>query len=173
MNLKDELEKLSKEEMISYINVLHKFFWNIQGNWMQFMSERYGTEAAREGDTHVFGRNGEVQGWLLKKLFGMQGDLRDLARALIFSTMLSNVEYEISEISDTHIRAKVTKCHMQLGRREAGLPELPCKSAGVAALGRFGRAVNQELDLLCLVCPPDDHPDNLWCEWEWRLRTEK
>jgi hypothetical protein len=156
--------------MVAYIDVLHKFFWNIQGNWMQYISERYGTEAAREGDTHVFGRNGEVQGWLLKKLFNLQGDIQDLKKALIFSTLLSNVEYEISEVSNKHIRARVTTCHMQVARRKSGLPELPCKSAGVEALGRFGRAINSNLKLRCITCPPDDHPDDLWCEWLWEIK---
>ncbi|MFZ5632863.1 MAG: DUF6125 family protein [Bacillota bacterium] len=170
LSLKNELEKMSREEMIKYIDELHKFFWNIQGNWMQFVSEKYGTEAAREGDTRVFGRNGEVQGWLLKKLFGLGESMEDLGKALVFSTMLSNVEYEISEVSDRHIRARVTKCHMQLGRRKSGLPELPCKEAGLAALGRFGRAVNPDLEIECIVCPPDEHPEDLWCEWEWRIK---
>jgi len=169
MNLKEELEKMNKKEIMGYIDVLHKIFWNIQGNWMQYVSEKYGTEAAKAGDMHVFGRNGEVQAWLLKKLFGLQGTVADLGRALIFSTMLSNVEYEVSEVSQTHLRAKVTRCHMQLGRRKSGLPELPCKEAGLAALGRFGRAINSDLAIHCLVCPPDEHPEDLWCEWEWRI----
>lgn len=168
--LMDQLSGMSREELAGYIEVLHKFFWNIQGNWMQYISERYGTEAAKEGDAHVFGRNGEVQGWLLKKLFNLQGDMNDVGKALIFSTLLSNVEYEVSEVSDGHLRARVTVCHMQLGRRKAGLPELPCKAAGVAALGRFGRAVNPSLDLECVICPPDDHPEDLWCEWVWRVK---
>lgn len=168
---KDELLKMPQEQLAGYVEVLHKFFWNIQGNWMQHVSERYGTGAAKEGDTIVFGRNGEVQGWLLKKLFSLSDDMEDFRKALFFSTLLSNVEYRVTEVSGVHLRARVTKCHMQLNRRKAGLPELPCKESGMAALGRFGRAVNPALDMRCIVCPPDEHPDDLWCEWEWRLVT--
>ena len=30
--------------------------------------------------------------------------------------------------------------------------------------------INPNIEVLCNVCPLDTHPDDLWCEWEFRLR---
>ncbi|WP_369730633.1 DUF6125 family protein [Anaeromyxobacter sp. Fw109-5] len=33
----------------------------------------------------------------------------------------------------------------------------------------FARTVDPRIRTRCLACPPDDHPDELWCAWEFTI----
>jgi hypothetical protein len=47
--------------------------------------------------------------------------------------------------------------------------ELACKPAGIAISEAAARALNPACQVRCLVCPPDAHPRDVWCEWEFEL----
>ncbi|MBW1672167.1 MAG: hypothetical protein JRJ45_00725 [Deltaproteobacteria bacterium] len=164
-----EIGKLSKESLIRYADFMAYNWWNIQGNWMMQMSERYGTEIATEFDTLVWDRNARVQAWKLKALFDLEGDMQGLVKAISLSTVFSNVEFEFPEIDDKRSRILVSKCTMQLNRIKAGLPELPCKEPGIVCVEGFASAYNPNIKTTCLLCPPDEHSDNEWCHWLFEL----
>jgi hypothetical protein len=125
ISYKGELQKLTKAKIIDYCDVMASNWWNLQNNWMLNISKDYGSETAAKYDALVFGRNAEVQAWRLKKLFNLGDGIDDLIKAIGLSTLLANVDYDISEVSATHCRIRVTSCSMQLARRKVGLPELP------------------------------------------------
>jgi hypothetical protein len=29
--------------------------------------------------------------------------------------------------------------------------------------------INPAAKVKCLVCPPDEHPEDVWCEWEFEI----
>lgn len=163
------LKELSREELIAQVEFLADSWWNLQGNWMQNVSERFGSETAAELDGIVFGRAGEVQAKRLKKIYNLGDDIEALAKAINLSTLLSNVEFEYIQIDKKHCRLRITKCNMQLGRLASGLSELPCKVPGTAANARFASAINPRIRTTCIVCPPDSHPEDIWCEWQFDL----
>jgi hypothetical protein len=37
----------------------------------------------------------------------------------------------------------------------------------------FARAVDPRIQTRCIVCPPDDHPDDVWCAWEFSIPREE
>lgn len=170
---RDELAKLIKElgkdQIIDYCEMMVKNWWNLQNNWMLNISKDYGSEIAAKYDAAVFGRQAEVQAYRLKKMFNLSDDMPSFIKAMCLSTLFANVDYEITEITDKHCRLSVTSCSMQLNRRKVGLPELPCKIAGIEANGRFARAMNPKFKMVCALCPPDKHTDDLWCEWIFDL----
>ena len=168
-HFKGEVTKLSKEELIRYVDFQAYNWWNIQGNWMQQMSERYGTETATEFDSLVWDRNAKVQAWKLKELFDLKGDMKGFVKAISLSTVFSNVEFEFPELEENRVRLLVTKCTMQLNRRKADLPELPCKEPGILAVEGFASAYNPKIKTSCLLCPPDEHSENEWCHWLFEL----
>jgi len=169
VSYRDELNKLSKEQLIEYCDMMASNWWNLQNNWMFNISKKYGSEIAAEFDAMVFGRQAEVQAWRIKKLLNLGEDMQSLVKAVNLSTLLTNVGYEYVSIDDKHCRLRVTSCSMQLARRKAGLPELPCKIAGMESNSRFAKAMNSKVETTCIVCPPDKHPEDLWCEWQFDL----
>jgi hypothetical protein len=71
---------------------------------------------------------------------------------------------------DTAILRNV-KCRVQNTRINKNLNEFGCKPVRWGFLKAFANEFNPNIEVLCNVCPPDDHPDDLWCEWEFRIRN--
>lgn len=164
-----EVKKLTDESLIRYADFMAYNWWNVQGNWMQLISERHGTEVAAEYDTAIWNRNAKVQAWKLKKLFDFDGSMEHFVKAISLSTVFSNVEFEFEEIAQQRARLIVTKCTMQINRLKGNLPELPCKVPGIAAVEGFTTAYNPDIKTTCISCPPDEHPPDEWCHWLFEL----
>jgi hypothetical protein len=163
------LSALSREQLLELIDVQQKNWWNLQNNWMAYIDREYGMDAAVAGDAHCFPANARVQMFRLKKLLGLGDDLDSLSKAMVLSTIWANGTYEVSRVGDRSLRIRVTDCHQQVRRIEEGVGELACKRAGIAIAEAGARAINPECVVRCLVCPPDPHPDDVWCEWEFEL----
>ncbi len=161
------LSKCSKEQLLEFIDMQQRNWWNLQNNWMAYMDREYGQEAAVKGDSHCFPANAKVQMYRLKKMLGLGDDLRSLRDAMVLSTIWANGDYEVREIDRQHFRIKVTNCYQQVRRLEEGLAELACKPAGIAICEAAVEVINPAAAVRCLVCPPDDHPADVWCEWEF------
>ena len=164
-----EARELSDEMLFRYADFVASNWWNLQGNWMQLISTRHGTELATEYDTVVWDRNSKVQAWKLKKLFELDGSLEHFVKAISLSTVFSNVEFEFEQPTKKKVGLLVTKCTMQLNRLKGNLPQLPCKVPGIAAVEGFATAYNPKIKTTCLLCPPDDHPPDEWCRWLFEL----
>jgi len=163
------LSTLSREALLELIDIQQKTWWNLQNHWMAYMNTEYGMEAAVKGDCHCFAANARVQVFRLKKLLGLEPDLDALMKTMVLSTIWANGEYDIWKIDDTTFRIKVTTCHQQVRRLEEGMGELACKPAGIAICEAAVQAITPACRVRCLVCPPDQHPRDVWCEWEFEL----
>jgi hypothetical protein len=102
-------------------------------------------------------------------LFDLKDDLQALMDVQVLSTIWANADYEITEIDDQKFNLKVTTCHQQVRRLEDGLGEIPCRPAGIAICEAAAAAINPRATVKCLVCPPDEHAEDVWCEWEFVL----
>jgi len=163
------LSKLSKNELLDFIDLLQKNWWTLQNNYILYINNKYGEDAAVEADGHVFSASAKAQMHRLRKMFGLKDDVQSLMDAMILSTIWANGDYDVSRVDEHKFRLKVTKCHQQLRRLEEGLGELPCKAAGLAICDVASAVINTAFKTECLVCPPDEHSDDVWCEWEFQL----
>ena len=166
----ERLSKFSKEGLLDYIDLVQRNFWNLQNNWMMYMNNEYGQEAAVKGDSHCFGANSRVQVYRLRKMFDLKDDVQALEDAMILSTIWVNCDYDMWRPAENKLRLKVTKCYQQVRRLEDGVGELACKQAGIDVCRIAAEVVNPKFEAKCIVCPPDEHPDDVWCEWEWELK---
>ena len=165
----DILSKLSKEQLLSFVDTLQKNWWNLQNNWMAYVNREYGEEAAVKADSHCFGASAKVQVHRFKGMFGLKDDLPSMMDALALSTIFANGEYEMRTVDEDRFRIRVTKCYQQARRVEEGLGELACKPAGMAICEAAASVINPAIRVTCLVCPPEAHPADVWCEWEFEL----
>jgi len=53
------------------------------------------------------------------------------------------------------------------GRRLVGA------GVGIVEYAEFAKAVDPRIRTRCIACPPDDHPDDLWCAWEFTVGREE
>ena len=165
----EKLLKLSKNELLEYIDMLQKNWWNLQNNYILYINNEYGEEAAVKADAHCFPANARVQMYRLRKMFGLKDDLQSLMDAMALSTIWANADYDILKLDKEKFRIKVTNCHQQVRRLEDGLGEIACKPAGIAICEAAARVINPTTRVTCLVCPPDEHPEDVWCEWEFEI----
>ncbi len=163
------LSKLSKTELLDYIDMFQKNWWNLQNNYMLYINTEYGEEAAVKADGTCFTANAKVQMYRLRKMFGLKDDLPSLMDAIVLSTIWANCDYDLTKIDNEKFRIKVTNCYQQVRRLEDGMGELPCKPAGIAICEAAAEVINPRAKVKCLVCPPDEHPQDVWCEWEYEI----
>ena len=44
-----------------------------------------------------------------------------------------------------------------------------CKEVGLVEYTTFATTVDPRIETRCIACPPDQHPANWWCTWEFTL----
>jgi hypothetical protein len=64
-------------------------------------------------------------------------------------------------------------CRVQAARQRKGLPDFPCKTVGIAEYTGFARTVDPRIETRCIACPPDPHPADAWCSWEFIIRNHR
>ena len=139
------LEHLSREELIRIIVDDAKNWLAHDGLWFQAVESVYGMEAAIDADREAWRRF-----------------QRFYARINIQETL---------EVTDTRAVLRMKDCRVQSARKRKGLPDFPCKSVGVVEYTEFARTVDPRIRIRCLTCPPDDHPEEYWCAWEFVLEN--
>ena len=68
---------------------------------------------------------------------------------------------------------RMNKCRVQDARKRHGLKDFPCKSVGIVEYSTFARTIDPRLKCRCVACPPDDHPDQWYCSWEFTLEDDQ
>jgi hypothetical protein len=77
--------------------------------------------------------------------------------------------FKIVEVSSKQATLGVDRCRTQEARVSKGLCEFPCKKVRFGYLKNFAEMLNPNVEVNCLTCPPDKHPKDSWCKWEFRL----
>ena len=76
---------------------------------------------------------------------------------------------EIVEQTDSRLIYRMNECRVQSARKRKGLPDFPCKSVGIIEYSGFARTIDPRIETRCIGCPPDRHPDNWYCSWEFTI----
>ncbi|MFO8077048.1 MAG: DUF6125 family protein [Thermoplasmatota archaeon] len=165
------IEDIPKEKLADFVFMHLRNMWAVDGFYYMFIEETYGTEVATEIDRRVWEVMGKIEARKIKKLFDITGDsLSDMINALRYSGWTIDLEdKEIEEKNGVGIIRNV-KCRVQNTRINKGLGEFGCKPVRKGFLTSFAKEFNPDINLTCNVCPPDDHPDDLWCEWVFSLK---
>jgi len=53
------------------------------------------------------------------------------------------------------------------------LTDFPCKTVGIIEYSGFAKTIDPRIQTKCLVCPPDPHPYDVWCAWEFVVNPVK
>ena len=77
---------------------------------------------------------------------------------------------EIVEVSDDRCIFRMNNCRVQSARNQKGLPDFPCKEVGKVEYKKFAQTIDPRIEVTCICCPPDEHPDEYYCTWEFQLK---
>ncbi|MFA5101687.1 MAG: DUF6125 family protein [Candidatus Thermoplasmatota archaeon] len=176
MSRKDDLElltRLPKEKLPDYIFLQLRNLWAVDGLYYLGIEERYGTEVATSIDANVWEVMGKIEARKLKEFLNLTTtDLPSMMKALLHSSWALDLEDKEVSISKNHAVIRTVRCRVQHTRKSKGLKEFGCKPVRFRFLKAFAKEFNPDIIVKCTVCPPDTHPENLWCEWEF-IHKEK
>jgi hypothetical protein len=163
------LSDLSKEELIRIIIDDAKNWLAHDGLWFQAMETRYGIDAAIEADIEAWRSFTVIEAKRIMERLGMKpgGGIPALVECLKHRLYARLNLQESIEVTDSRAVFRMIDCRVQSARKRKGLPDFPCKNVGIVEYSEFARAVDPRIQTRCIACPPDVHPDEFWCAWEF------
>ena len=163
---RDLLRETPRETLIELIFTHLRSLWSVDGLYFIGIEERFGTEAATDIDAAVWKVMGKIEARRVREVLDIAGvDLPSVVRALRFSGWALDLEHKEIEVREDRAVLRNRKCRVQERRLKNELGEFPCKRVRWGFLKAFVKEMNPALDVECNVCPPDGHPEDLWCEW--------
>ena len=167
------LQDLSKEELIAIIVDDAKNWLAHDGLWFQAVDQKYGMETAIEIDRAAWENFTVVEAKRIMARLGLEpgGGIPALVECLKHRLYARLNLQESIEVSDTRAVFRMVDCRVQSARKRKGLHDFPCKSVGVVEYAGFARTIDPRIETRCIACPPDAHPEEFWCSWEFVLNA--
>ena len=167
------LQDLSKEDLIAIIVDDAKNWLAHDGLWFQAVEQQYGIETAIDIDRAAWEKFTVVEAKRIMARLGLEpgGGIPALVECLKHRLYARLNLQESIEVTDSKAVFRMVDCRVQSARKRKGLPDFPCKTVGVVEYAGFARTIDPRIETRCIACPPDPHPDNYWCAWEFVLNV--
>lgn len=169
--MQDRLQDMSREEMAAWLEDAAKLWLAHDGLWFQSIEKKRGMDEAMEHDANAWGRFSPIEAKRIMKRLGIEpgGGIPALVRCLEHRLYALLNEQRVVEQSDTHCVFEMSRCRVQTARARHGLDDFPCKEVGIIEYRTFAETVDPRIRTTCVSCPPDEHPVDWYCRWEFRL----
>jgi len=165
------LRALPKEELIRIIVDDAKNWLAHDGLWFQAVEKADGLEKAISADTEAWEKFTVIEAKRIMARLGLApgGGLKALEECLKHRlyARLNSQKFEL--LNEKRAVFRMLDCRVQSARKKKGLPDFPCKSVGLVEYAGFARTVDPRIETRCIACPPDKHPAEYWCGWEFTL----
>jgi len=168
------LRALDKEALIRIVLDDAKNWLAHDGLWFQAIEKSHGMDVAIEADRAAWEKFTVVEARRIMERLGLRpgGGISSLLECLKHRLYARLNIQEATEVTETRAVFTMRDCRVQSARRRKGLPDFPCKSVGIVEYTEFARTVDPRIQTRCLACPPDPHPGDSWCSWEFTLAEE-
>jgi hypothetical protein len=165
------LAKMPIEKLLDLFFLQIRNLWRVDGLYFLGIEKEFGTEDATRIDAGVWEAMAQIEAKSLQKMFqiGENPPVSKIIELLRKSSWALDQPFKTVEVSDRKATLSVDKCRTQEARLGKGLCEFPCKRVRFGYLRNFAKTLNPRVEVNCLVCPPDEHPEGLWCKWEFKL----
>ncbi len=166
-----KLFALDKEELIKIIIDDAKDWIAMDGVWFQAVEFEYGLKETLKFDEMAWVRFSVIEANRIMNRIGLEpgGGIPALMTCLENRLYARLNKIVFLEVEDKRLVYKMATCRIQETRKRKGLPDFPCKSVGIIEYSNFAKTVDPRIKTRCLICPPDEHPDDCWCKWEFVL----
>jgi hypothetical protein len=163
---REEQRGLSKERLLELARLYARCVVTIDGFWFLAVEDLHDTGKALQLDIRAWEQYGKTEGRLLKRFLSVDSvtSLEELGRLLLLTPLFADAGAE-AEIRDDKCYISVRACRPQKARMRKGLGEFPCKGVGLAYLQGLVPQLHKDIRFQCTLCPPDEHPHDLWCQW--------
>jgi len=170
-DLSDPFLEMGAAELREWLRDAARLWLAHDGLWFQELEARRGMDEAISADAAAWGQFSPLEARLIMKRLGLApgGGIAALARCLAHRLYAHLNRQAILEESADRCVLELRACRVQEARRRKGLDDFPCREVGLVEYTTFAQTVDPRLRTRCLGCPPDPHPEDWWCRWEFRL----
>jgi hypothetical protein len=168
---REMLTKMPTGKLLDYFFLQIRNLWRVDGLYFLGIEQKFGTEAATEIDAGVWEAMAKIEAKSLQRMFlvGENPDVPTIINLLRKSSWALDQPFKTVEVSEKRATLSVDKCRTQEARLSKGLGEFPCRKVRFGYLRNFAKTLNPNVEVDCLICPPDTHPKDLWCKWEFTV----
>lgn len=168
MLTQEELDKLSREQLIELLLIDSKNLVAMDGVWFQSVEREQGMDCAMHHDEEIWKRYTRSEAKRIKKFLGLgeRPGLEGLARALNYR-MVDRANPSEVGYRDGKLIYKILVCRVQEARTRKNMPLHPCKSAAVYEYGGFAEEIDDRIKCRCVSCYPDVTDASCSCAWEF------
>lgn len=161
----------SRDELISLLHDIAKSWLTSDGLWFQALEAPFGMCDAKLVNDHCWFIFARMEAYKISHFLGCgdRGGLEALEKALRFRIYSSFNEHETVWEEEHTLVWKMLECRVQRARRRKEMDDYPCKSAGLVEHTRFAQGIDPRINTECIICPPDDVPEGVFCAWRFTL----
>ena len=163
---------MSREQLEYLLTDFAKRWLAHDGLWFQQVEQAHGMEEAIRLDAGAWENFTAIEARRIMDFLELEegGGLDALKKALQYRMYSLINKQEIVEQGDSKIIFKMSDCRVQSARRRKNMPEFPCRPVGLVEYTGFARTIDPRIETRCLYCPPEEHPEDSYCAWEFTLK---
>ncbi len=168
-----EPKDLSKEELLNLLVDAGKNWLAHDGLWFQAVENKFDLETAIELDGKAWEKFTRIEAKRIMKRLNIEpgGGIPALIQALKFRFYAFINVQEVIEVTEKRCVFQMVNCRVQDARKRKNLPDFPCKPVGIIEYTYFAKTIDQRIKTRCIACPPDPHPEDFYCAWEFTIDT--
>ncbi len=172
-DLTTRLERLTSDELREWLLDAAKLWLAHDGLWFLSVEEKHGLDRAIIHDAEAWGRFSPIEAKRIMQRLGIApgGGIPALVHCLEHRLYALLNRQELVEEDATHCVFRMNTCRVQDARKRRGLDDFPCKEVGLVEYATFAATVDPRIRTHCVACPPDDHPADWCCTWEFTLAS--
>ncbi len=166
-----DLSELNREQLEALLEDFAKRWLAHDGLWFQEVEKARGMEEAIRLDAAAWERFTVLEAGRIMSFLNMEpgGGLSALKKALQFRMYALVNRQEIIDVDSSTVIFRMNDCRVQAARRRKNMAEFPCRPVGMVEYSGFARAIDPRIKTRCLYCPPDEHPQDSYCAWEFKI----
>lgn len=167
-----EPKDLSKEQLLELLQDAAKNWLAHDGLWFQQVENKCDMATAIELDANAWKQFTQIEAKRIMKRLHMKpgGGIPALIQALAFRLYAFINIQELSEVTAKRCIFRMVNCRVQSARKRKGLPDFPCKPVGIIEYEYFAKTIDPRIKTHCIACPPDPHPEDFYCSWEFTIK---
>ena len=168
---RDRLLTFPKEDLVAIIEDAARNWLAHDGLWFLAVEGAHGMDEAIRLDAKAWEQFTVVEAKRIMKRLGLQsgGGLAALKLALQYRLYAYINVQEMVDVDERTVRFRMLECRVQQSRQRDKRPDFPCKPVGLVEYAGFARTIDPRIVTRCVCCPPDDHPTDSWCTWEFSM----
>jgi len=166
-----DLKSLTREQLEELLADFAKRWLAHDGLWFQQVEQTYGMDEAIRLDAAAWERFTVIEAQRIMAFLNIEpgGGLSALKEALQYRLYSLVNRQEIIEQDPNTLIFRMNDCRVQSARKRKQLPEFPCRPVGMVEYAEFARAIDPRIKTTCLYCPPEEHPEDSYCAWQFTL----